>query len=191
MAQLDYDITKTSTNYHCGAAELGNYIAARLIEYGLQDGSNESNEYQNQYYEPVNPAFSHSIFRQSSYFTDMNRWQPLELQQFVDQAGNPIGDNIPAFLSPEWGNVYPFSLQEEDASYFQRDGGQYIVYHDPGEPAYIDANTGIGMDNNYKWGHTLVSIWSSHLDPADTTTWDISPASIGNITGLSDGYQQI
>lgn len=36
----------------------------------------------------------------------------------------------------------------------------------------------------YKWGFSMVSIWSSHLDPADNVMWDISPASIGNIQNL-------
>ncbi len=181
MAEMGYEITNISTNYHCGAAELGNYIAEQLIEYGLQDGSNESNEYQNQFYEPVNPPLAIE-FPGNPNISDMNRWQPLELEQFVDQAGNPIGDNIPDFLSPEWGSVDPFSLQDEDASVFKRDGFNYKVYYNPGKPAYIDENGATGMDNNYKWGHTLVSIWSSHLDPEDPTMWDISPASTGNIT---------
>ena len=30
----------------------------------------------------------------------------------------------------------------------------------------------------------MVSIWSSHLDPADNVMRDISPASIGNIQNL-------
>ena len=38
-----------------------------------------------------------------------------------------------------------------------------------------------GLSEEYKWGHSLVSIWSSHLDPDDGVMWDISPASIGDI----------
>ncbi|MEZ4686873.1 MAG: hypothetical protein R3B47_12650 [Bacteroidia bacterium] len=27
----------------------------------------------------------------------------------------------------------------------------------------------------------MVGVWASHLDPADTVLWDISPAGIGNV----------
>ena len=55
MDSLGYDINVTSTNYASGsAAALGNYIANRIIAYGQQDGSNEQNLYQNQYYQPKN-----------------------------------------------------------------------------------------------------------------------------------------
>ena len=33
----------------------------------------------------------------------------------------------------------------------------------------------------YQWGFALVAAWSSHLDPADGTLWDISPGNIGNV----------
>ena len=48
--ELGYDFTFTSTNYAGGSsAALGNYIAEQYINYGLQDGSNEQNDYENQY----------------------------------------------------------------------------------------------------------------------------------------------
>ena len=47
MLDLGYDTNIQSTNYHCGAAELGNFIASQIISYGLQDGSNEQNDYRN------------------------------------------------------------------------------------------------------------------------------------------------
>ncbi|MFT6938093.1 MAG: hypothetical protein ACJA1N_002399 [Saprospiraceae bacterium] len=92
-----------------------------------------------------------------------------------------MGNNIPDFLGPEWGQVAPFSLQENEATIYQRDGFDYKVYHDPGSPAYLDTTMVGGLSEEYKWGHTLVSVWSSHLDPMDSVLWDISPASIGNI----------
>lgn len=55
MTLLNLDISFTSTDYSDGnPASLGNYIAAKIIEYGFQDGSNEFNFYNNIYYEPVN-----------------------------------------------------------------------------------------------------------------------------------------
>jgi hypothetical protein len=117
----------------------------------------------------------------NSNFVDLNRWQPLEFLSFIDQSGTNTGDNSPDFLSPEWGNVSPFSLQEEDATNFSRDRSNYKVYHNPGAPPYLDTNAIGGLSEEYKWGNVLVAIWSSHLDPADSVMWDISPAALGNI----------
>jgi hypothetical protein len=32
----------------------------------------------------------------------MNRWQPIALQNFVDQAGNPITGGAAKFIGAEW-----------------------------------------------------------------------------------------
>jgi len=181
MFTLGYDINNVSTDYHCGAAELGNYIAQQIIAFGMQDGSNEINDYSNQSYESINPPLVIELSGNPDIL-DMNRWQPLELAEFIDQSGNPIGDNTPDFLSPEWGSVFPFSLKENEATNYERNGFPYKVYYDPGPPATLEDTGTTGLENSYKWGHTMVSVWSSHLDPNDTTQWDISPASIGNIS---------
>ncbi len=195
MMELGYDVTNTIADYACGAAEMGNYIARHLIEYGLQDGSNEEGAYENLYYEPSNPSMLLELSGNLNII-DFNRWQPLRFTQFIDQGGNPLENNTPGFLSPEWGQVSPFSLQEEDLTIYQRDDFDYWVYHDPGPPAYWEAQGG-GNSAEYQWGYGLVSAWSSHLDPADGVMWDISPASIGNMTvedyptsieGLRDFY---
>src|SRR5690606_2333922 len=46
---------------------------------------------------------------------------------------------------------------------------------------YIQNSNENGIDDFYKWNHTLVASWSSHLDPDDPTLMDISPASMGNL----------
>lgn len=179
MRQKGYDPGNASTDYRCGPAEMGNYIAAGYIQYGLQDGANEADGYANRYYKPVNPPMTVSV-PGGGNVVDINRWQPLQLQQIVDQSGNPLPGNVQGFLSPEWGSVLPFSLQPEDAVTYQRDGHNYVVYHDPGPPALM----GQGLDPEseaFRWNHLLVAVWSSHLDPADGVMWDVSPASLGNI----------
>ena len=196
MEDLGFDPRYTSTSYTCGnPAALGNYIAQCIINYGLQDGSNERGEYENLYYQTINPPLI--MERQGNPFvTDLNRWQPLTLLEFIDQSGNPIANSTPDFLSPEWGQVLPFSLKEEDLTIYQRDGFDYWVYHDPGPPCYLDTSAVGGLSEEYKWGNALVAIWAGHLDPADDVLWDISPASIGNfqedfpttIEGLRDFY---
>ena len=192
MSALGYNTSITTTDYINGPpAAVGNYIAQCLIQFGLVDGSNEANQYQNIYYQPVNPPLI--IFNPGNTdIVDFNRWQPLTLDVFIDQAGNIIPFNTPEFLSPEWGAVTPFALTESDLTTYQRDGEDYLVYHDPGPPPYINTDDGGGPSDQYKWGFSLVSVWSSQLDPGDGVMWDISPATIGNINQLptSDAEQQ-
>ncbi|NNF03503.1 MAG: hypothetical protein HKN17_03455, partial [Rhodothermales bacterium] len=159
---------------------LGQYIADCLIDFGHQDGANEQNSYENRYYEPVNPPLA-PVLPGNPFIEDPNRWQPLFLDLFVDQAGNPIPFNVPAFLGPEWGEVVPFALSAEDLTFHRRDDYDYWVYNDPGPPPMLDPVTGGGSSEFYRWGFTLVALWSSHLDPSDGVMWDISPASIGNV----------
>eukprot|EP00903_Cladosiphon_okamuranus_P000249 g249.t1 len=113
--------------------------------------------------------------------TDLNRWQPLTLDLFIDQSGNVIPGATPGFLSPEWGSVTPFALDDSVAVTFQREGDDYKVYHNPGSPPLIQAD-GSGQSDAYQWGFATVAVWSSHLDPSDGVMLDISPAGIGNVT---------
>ncbi len=193
MEELGYDPSFVDTDYSTGnPAALGNYIAQCLLDFGLQDGANEQNDYANLYYRPVNLGI---VMTQEGNpnlrFPD--RWQPITFDVFIDQSGNQIPTNTPPFLSPEWGNVTPFSLQEEDLTIYNRNGQEYRVYHDPGPPPSYQTDA-------YKWGFALVSVWSCHNSPNDEVLWDISPASLGNISldslpttieGLEDFYDLI
>jgi len=180
FSTLGYNEANMSTDYSTGsAAALGNYIAAKIIEFGLQDGSNEANQYANQYYQPVN-GFLQPEYPGDPNCTDPNRWQQIKLVVSIDQNGQPVSSS-PPFLSPEWGNVFPFALTEEDLTVYQRDGHDWKVYHDPGTPPQLDKVNGTGLSSEYKWNFELVSIWASHLDPSDNVQIDISPASNGNI----------
>ncbi|MGJ8592547.1 MAG: FG-GAP-like repeat-containing protein [Aquaticitalea sp.] len=181
MDQLGYDTEfATGINYEYGnAAALGNYIAQTIIRYGGADGSREVDSYTNAYYEPVNPPMA-PILPGNPDILNPNRWQPLSLDTFIDQSGNVIPGTTPSFLGPEWGNVTPFALQDEDAVTYSSEGHYYKVYHDPSSPPFI-GSTNPEEDANYKWSFSLVSIWGSHLNPHDGVEWDISPKSIGNI----------
>jgi Putative metal-binding motif/FG-GAP-like repeat len=179
MDSLGYDKNFTDTAYATGDARaLGNYIAAKYIQFGLQDGSNEQNAYANTSYTPVNPPLIVDLPGNPN-MTNLNRWQPLTLDLFIDQSGNQIPGATPAALSPEWGQVIPFALSPADMVINQRNGFNYKVYHDPGPAPQWQADGG-GNTSQYQWNYALVSVWSSHLDPSDTTTWDISPATQGN-----------
>lgn len=188
MAELEFDVNFTDTNYLTSAdnaAALGNYIADCYIQYGLTDGSNEQNDYANLKYQPVNPNLKLNYENAGNPdILDLNRWQRIELENFIDQAGNPVTD-IPEFLSPEWGNVKSFSLSDDDKVVYERDGVSYTLFHDPGQPPYINGD----LDAEYKWGFALVSAWSAHLDHEDGVMWDISPASLGNIQTFPDSFE--
>lgn len=181
MAELGYSTAMQSMDYTDGSpAALGNYLGDQLISFGLTELCNEANDYENLFYEPVNATLAPQLPGNPD-MQDPNRWQPLYLRTFIDQSGNVTPFNEPEFLSAEWGTVIPFALQEEDLTVYEREGNEYWVFHDPGLPPYIDTTQANGWDGLYEWNHTLVSVWSSHLDPADSVMWDISPASIGNI----------
>ncbi len=180
MSELGYDPSFTSTDYSTGSpAALGNYIAQSLIDFGHQDGSNEQNSYENVYYEPVNPPLIPHLPGNPD-LVDPNRWQPLTLEIFIDQAGNVIPGKTPPSLSPEWGEVTPFAVTEDELNIYGRNSYDYWVYNDPGPPPFIDTTSVGGLSEEYKWGFILVAIWSGQLDPADAVMWDISPESIGN-----------
>jgi hypothetical protein len=185
MGTLGYDIADTSTDLASGvAAAVGNRIAECYIAYGLQDGANEANAYRNEFYEPVNPPIEPPKPGNPG-IVDLDRWQPIALVQYVDQAGNVYNSNPPA-LSPEWGQVLPFSLSDADKVTFFRDDFGYHVYHDPGPPPRAQ-----GPDSDiYKWAHSLVAIWSGHLDQTDGVMIDISPATNGNTAELPATFEE-
>ena len=178
LLELDIDNYETSNNTQ-DPIHLGNYIAENYIEYGLEDGSMESLNYENQYYEPVNDPLS-PILSGNENIIDPNRWQPLTLSVFIDQSGQVIDENTPPFLGAEWGNVHSFGLNEDDLSTFSRDDNPYNVYHDPGPPPLLNNSDEENFD--FVNAFSMVPIWGSHLSSENNITWDISPNSIGNFS---------
>ena len=191
LHSLGYSISSLSSDYTTGSpAALGNYIGQCVLDYGLQDGSNEANGYAIQSYVPVNPPIAGALPGNPGLLFP-NRWQPITFPLFIDQSGNVTEGTTPEFVSPEWGRVSPFALSRVDLSIYERDGTEYWVYHDPGPPPLL-SETGTDLDDDYKWGFDLVANWSSHLDPSDGVLWDISPGSIGNIDSFpqtSEGFR--
>lgn len=189
MIALSYDTTFISTDYSTGSsAALGNYIAKQIIEFGLQDGSNEIFGYGNLYYTPVNPPLD-PVFPGNPDIMNPNRWQPLKFGSFIDQSGNPLPTDIPKFVGAEWGQVVPFSLKEDDLTIYNGDDFDHWVYYDPGPPPYLDT-TGVNGSEEYRWNFSLVSTWSSHLDPTDEVLWDISPGAIGNNSTFPETFEE-
>ncbi|MEZ4632323.1 MAG: vanadium-dependent haloperoxidase [Deinococcales bacterium] len=181
FSNLGYNPDIRNTNYMgVSGAVLGNLIAKCVIEFGLQDGANEVNNYENQFYQPTNVALVPAMAG-NRFIVNLNRWQPLSFETFIDQSGNTVPGGNPPFVSPEWGMVTPFALKSEDLKVYERDGHSYWVYHDPGPPALIDS-ANRAETQEYLWNFALVAVWSSHLDPSDGVMIDISPAAFGNLS---------
>lgn len=175
------DISEGSSN------ALGKFIGECYIDYGWRDGSNEPEQFSNNFYKPVNPPVEP---RQpgNPNLLDLNRWQQIQLEIFVGQSGFVSGELQP-FLSPEWGNVYPFAMTEKDRTKKKRDGHNYWIYNDPGAPPRFDDFENGGHEF-YKWNFSMVAVWSAHLSPWDNVMWDISPASIGNSDALPNSWEE-
>jgi len=180
MIGYGYEYEFVGTDYSQGdAAGLGNYVASLMIKYGRQDGSREQSGYNNAYYEPLNDPMV-MLNSGNPNLEHPNNWQQLTLDVFIDQSGNEVPFNTPDFLSPEWGNVTPFALSENDKTVFTKNGTDvYNVYLDPGPPPYIDLDDPEGS-YEYIRGFEMVLKWSSQMDPSDGIMVDISPASNGN-----------
>jgi len=182
MSKFGYDIENTTTDGNTPAA-LGNRIAAAVLAFGDADTSNEANNYENVFYESVNPELYPALAGNPSIL-DPNRWQALVLDFFIGQSGIPFPLGVPPFLGPEWGTVPPFALMQDDLTIREAGGHEYWLYHDPGAPPRI----GGPGDAEYRRGFEQVLEWSALLDPDDGVLIDISPASRGNNTlGTNDG----
>jgi hypothetical protein len=180
MDILGYDKNYTSLNYtNNNPADLGNYIAQKVIEMGFADGSRQAQNYSYINYAPVNAPLDISNSGNTS-MADPNRWQPLTIVTAYDQNGNPV-PSLQKFVCPEWGRVIPFSMPVASAIHYTRNGADYPVYYDPGTPPKLDTVNALSASSQYfKWGHEMVAAWSAHLDPNDPTMWDISPKAMGN-----------
>ncbi len=183
MGKLGYDINVTSTDYEVdGPAALGNYIAQCVVNYGLQDNSNEQENYAylDADYMPLNTAMDPNLSGTQNGVFDINRWQPLI----------PVVDKPQKFLNPNWGNVHGFALTEDNLTVRNRDGIDFKLYYDPGMPPLMNPEIG-GMDDDFKWTFALVAIWSSHLDPENGVMRDISPAAKGNTPFLPTTIEEL
>lgn len=181
MADLGHDPSQVSTDYAQGPSALGNYIADRMIDFGLADGANEAMDYANLEYEAINPDLELAGSGNGD-LVDPNAWQPLAIPVFVDQAGNVLSET-PDFQGAEWGQVAPFALSDSVRTEVELDGITWPVYLDAGAPPLFQEGELVGgAADAYAWGFALVALWSGHLDQDDPTLWDIGPGSIGNVS---------
>lgn len=161
------------------AAALGLKIAECIIKRGLEDGSNEREDYANRAYQPANPPMDPSSSGVGE-LTDPDRWQPLKLTRFIDQSGNAA--DAAHFIGAEWGGLAPFAMTPNDASVITCHDREHQVWLDPGPPPLSTGDDAAEYRDNF----VLTALWSAHLDPRDGVMIDISPAVAGNALPMKD-----
>lgn len=174
MLELGLDPSATDDGSNSPAA-IGNRVASEYLVFGVTDGSNEIADHANQFYSPINDPLIPPISGTQDVAVP-DRWQPLSLDFFIDQSGNPVAEGYPEFLGPEWGDVVPFSLNEQHRTVASRDGRDWFVYLDPGAPPRLDTSD----EEVFLETFETTLRWSAHLDPADGVLIDVSPNTIGN-----------
>lgn len=187
-----YPLNNHDKDYMNGSPEaLGNYIADCIIQFGLTDGSNEEDWHQVRYYTPVNRKIEPQK-PGAQGLHDPNHWQPISILRYLEERGDPslldwnrlLLNAEDVFLTPEWGDVQPFALTEKDKKVVDLHGNPVNIYLDPGHPPYLDYVKDSLASEQYKWGFLVNALWSSKLDPSQTTMIDISPGARGNIAAL-------
>jgi membrane-associated phospholipid phosphatase len=154
-------------------AELGNRIAAAVIEHGRNDGSLERERYVDKRYKPVNAPLI--VAEPGAKMRDPNRWQPLALERLVSQNGLPMPGKVQSFVGPHWGRVSGFALPASAKG----------LPLDPGAPPRLGERR---TDALYKQAAVDVIRYSSRLDPEDRTMLAIGPSAMGaNSLGANDG----
>lgn len=166
MDELGYNKTNTSTTGNSPAA-VGNRIAAAVIAFGQTDGSNEQANYATlpAQFPTVNEVMI--VAFPGTIMNDPNRWQPLAVEFYIGQFGNPIAIFSPK-QTPFWGNVVPFGLTDLDRT--------PNTHFDPGAPPLLG---GVG-DAEFRDAVVQIIEFSSYLDPDDGVFIDTSPAVEGN-----------
>ena len=176
LADLGYHPSNETTRGNSAAA-VGNRAALRVIRHGLADGADELGEYAFENgYEPVNsPLFV--ALPGAGELADPNRWQPLSLLEFIDQAGRRQAGNVQRFIGSHWGEVTPFALPRAALA-------APGVYHDPGAPPNLRGD----RSAEYRDAFAEVVRFSATLDPDDGVLMDIGPGALGgNSLGANDG----
>jgi hypothetical protein len=174
MDALCYPLDSTTTQGDSPAA-VGNRIAAAVIAYGLDDGSNQAGGYADPDYSPVNPPLV--VAQPGTSMGDPNRWQPLQLEHMISQNGVPVVNGVQKFVGSHWGGVKGFALPA---------AGVDRVPLDPGAPPRLgDAVT----EQAFKDQALEVIRDSAALDATAGVMVDISPGASGNNPlGTNNGH---
>ena len=103
MADLGFNVDSYTPEDHIEdtttAAGIGNVAAKMLLETRHTDGSNQLNNYvDNTGYTPINANGNEVV--------QLDKWTP-------ELLGDPQNPTAQKFLTPQWGSVTPFALDDE------------------------------------------------------------------------------
>ncbi|MFT5240863.1 MAG: hypothetical protein ACI9X0_001840 [Kiritimatiellia bacterium] len=172
MTGLGYDPADTN-RIGDDPATIGNRAAYAILNFAIDDGSNETNQYADQSYtaanEPLILAFPGTTMQAP------NRWQPLAFEYAQTQNGLKA-EAVQSFLGSQWRDVRPFAMTRDSNT---------NIYLDPGPPPYAGAEG----DAAFKSNNVEILRYSSTLDPDSGIMIDISPAGPGknNTLGTHNG----
>lgn len=154
-------------------AAVGIAIADTAIEFGLDDGASEANQYLDPSYEPVNEPLV--VAGYGIAMNDPNRWQPLQLAHRFTQNGQAEGSGQ-VFIGSQWGTVTSFALPAADTR---------GITMDPGPPPLLGGAT----DEEFKNAALEVVRYADTLGgETGEALIDISPGTLGdNSVGANDG----
>jgi hypothetical protein len=156
---LGYDSNITTTVGDTPAA-VGNRIAALIIAAGMNDGSNQAENYDpNNDYEPQNSALPVKI--PGTQMAEPDHWQPLAFDFLILQNGIIVGASVQAFIGPHWGGVTTFGLTELD-----RNPSTNLMCDQGGPPSVTSASL--------KSDAVFMVETSALLDPAQPETLNAS-----------------
>ena len=154
-------------------AAVGNRIAARIIEQGLNDGSLEEDAYEDSSYEAANHPLI--VVLPGTEMLDPNRWQPLALEVNVSQGGQVQLQALQSYVGPHWGHVEAFALPRSEQG----------LPLDPGPPPRLGDPESSAA---YKESAVEVIRYSAVLDSTLPRMIDMSPGALGNNRlGTNDG----
>ena len=207
MIKLGYDPRQYSSDYTTGSpAALGNYLAQCILQMGGKDGAHESTNFMPPKFNPLNPPLD-VVAPGAGMDINPNHWQALKLKNAIDLDGYPVLEcnclgrsfstlidsvdetgrqrftGTQTFQGTDWGRVKPFALKKETRVFYNRNRYDYCLYHDLGKDFFpkLDTLKGGGTSKDYQWNYALVGAWSGLLNPEDTTRWEVSPRSMGNL----------
>src|SRR5687768_11783883 len=168
MRSLGYD-PRNLSNDPSTPAGLGNAVARAVSGLFIDDGLRQRDKYQDLPsgeggYASLNPPLVVAL--SGAIVVDVNRWQPLAIDNAVDQNGFPIGP-VQKFLGSQCIGVMPFALMRSSMQ---------LPWIDPGPPPKL----GKAGDEQFRREVVEVILRSSQLTPADGVEMDISPGAFGN-----------
>ena len=104
MASLGFS-TENNSQDQTTAAGIGNSAAKALLEIRHVDGSNQLNNYaDNTGYQPINANGNEVV--------QLDKWTP-------ELLGDPQNPTAQKFLTPQWGSVTPFALDDKSIEVFR------------------------------------------------------------------------